>query len=462
MTECTFFLNFHSLRRGQQRDFSLGLLNGKGIPASRHLPALRAIGEAARAWAEPASSVKEEPAPSATLIETREISDYLYSDGSLNQSRLRLHLGWLSSEGAVRRLSCQPGAVVAGPCLFGREELLRAMRLELKAGHSLSLRAPRRFGKTSLLYALKADASASMTPVPCELWGITSPEEFVCEIMFRLWEERDRRKAQCLRERIRKELSAAQPDVAAWTKKAEAVIPRNGAVLLLDEFSEFLRSLRESKRIGEFVRWLADSLRRGRFQVACASSRAEAWILRSRKLELPKEIVPMNVPPLNRGRAAELMEELCYSEGISLCPTDVPKLLDLMGEGIPYFIHMAVQAWKSLLSQQPSPEDVYYRGLLGPAGYNLLREFQRLPTRYPPAQQKGAHAILDALSWGAAQEARLRRLYKKRVGGDDDFRDSLERLGEDWLIRKTSKTEYAFSSKILQDFWRNYPHQVAR
>ena len=88
------------------------------------------------------------------------LASYLFSSGEINGPRLGRHLTMLRETGRLHRFTVRPGAFAEGADLVGRDGRIADLLKILETG-SCHLRAPRRYGKTSLLRHLVKRYSAA-------------------------------------------------------------------------------------------------------------------------------------------------------------------------------------------------------------------------------------------------------------------------------------------------------------
>jgi hypothetical protein len=77
------------------------------------------------------------------------------------------------------------GPLVKGDDFFGREAFVKLASDKLKAGHVL-LAAPRRFGKTSVMYRLMDDPQWDYRIVHADLEHLTDPASLIAELTEKL------------------------------------------------------------------------------------------------------------------------------------------------------------------------------------------------------------------------------------------------------------------------------------
>lgn len=99
------------------------------------------------------------PSPDGAQFHAADLRSLLWADGAFNEARFHRHLDDVLRWGVPIQLIPRPSGIAEGRELFGREDVIAAVRRELARG-SCHLRAPRRYGKTSLLTRIDHDLAA--------------------------------------------------------------------------------------------------------------------------------------------------------------------------------------------------------------------------------------------------------------------------------------------------------------
>jgi hypothetical protein len=408
-------------------------------------------------------------------LETRPLADFLFADGLFNASRFKRHLREFASKNSPHLFLPRPGVPVLGLDLVGREDTLQLLQNTIEQGRSCHLRAPRRYGKTSLLMRMAESLPRS---VHIDLSDVGSLQGFLKGLL-----------RGCIRQPdARVSLSAVGPyrnwsdDTAAFNSIFEELLKQRGStlmpllretlraladgriVLLVDEFSIFLRAMLE-KEVSEITSFL-DMLHAIRTNAAsplvavfAGSAGLSAYIEFHGMQEQFADLMPVDVPPIAAEKARLLAEELFYGMGKlpSLAATD--RVTHLTGEddSVPYFVHALahVTAEETGLRREVREADVdraYQDRLLGPAGNIFFRDFLLRELTYPPSYRNCASAVLKRLSRqfpSAVGDVELQGFcdagcnYQKLMTCLEEDYD-LVRVDDGWRMR----------SKVLADRWR--------
>lgn len=443
--------------------FILALENRKGIVSPARLSAAYYhISQQARKFAaENGLSLSMQRPPDASPDSVRDLSDYVFADASPNDRRFQRHLGWLHNNKKIPVFPIRIRTYGGPEELVGRQEKIKEISAALEQKH-VSLRAPRTLGKTALLHFLKQRPPSGRKPAFVVCRGVSSPEAFVGRLVYALKEgEADPRDMQKAAEKAENEAKGSN-----WKEAMSRVLSGEGEFLLLvDEFTDFLRGLDETGTLEEFLEDFIDILGLPSVCFVFASSESEDRMFGKHAEDLNKLIEKIAVPPLSRHDAELLLEELVYCAGLTPRNGDMEAACDLIGEFVPYFVHAFAAAWQEAGRRSSSPEDitpesVYYNELLGLTGWNLLRDVVDMPKKYAEPRPKGARRILNRLAdCESEQESQLREHYGS-IGTDEGFEDTIERLTDDMLIARVGDRDnysFRFYSNLLKDFWKRYP-----
>ena len=280
------------------------------------------------------------------------------------------------------------------------------------------------------------------------------------------------------KEQIREDWRDAARRMLAELEKAETTV-----IFMFDELPAMLDRMIEKRgeaAARDFLAWFRtirleqkDVLRRHRFIVA--GSVGIDQILR--KLGAADKLVDfarLTVEPLDHATAQKLAEDLAQSFQITWNELFSPKLFELIGAPVPYFIHI----FFSQLGQLPLAkrrqfamadlEEIYQERVLGPTCRHYFNHYSQRLTRYGKTGEKTALAVLRAV----ANQKRISRLvlydiYRKSRGrnaNDQEFDELMADLEYDWYLRLDPDTnEFFFRLKVMQDWWhRWYPGQAVK
>ncbi len=467
---------------GGQKALTIHLQQREGEGMPTHEP-LRELHKAVDLWSEarPEIFVRSDlgVVPGAGAAR-RVLSDYQYAGGAVNGGRLRRHLGMLLEDGRIHTFSLRPGAPVEGRDLVGRRAALMALRQRLENG-SVHLAAPRRYGKTSTLRQLKKMLAEEERPC---LYIDVSPGINASWLLVTLVQE-------AMEDPLCRRSLEALPELADWPapdagprqtslagRRLEGSLSSNvrstghrllsalgsaGAVLLVDEFSIFLRRALDQSR--EEAKMIAEILARSRRapeptrQVLAGSAGLNSFLLFHDLAAHFDDLEGVPLAPLERQDAMVLTEELLYGERQSPSPEIVEEILEQVGAPIPFFLHAIIDAIreKSTETGRLDTEAVrwaYRVGLLGSRGNSHFREYQLDHQPYPESLRTAAAALLLDMAQdptGVPLE-QLRQVFVKSAPSSGDFEPLLSCLREDYdLIERDGR--WAMRSKVLRERW---------
>lgn len=415
-------------------------------------------------------------------VAIRPLSDYLWADGGMNTARLVRHLESYRQGRSPHLFQPRVGiTVVMEEEFIGRERPLAELEANISAKKSCHLRAPRRYGKSSLLGRV---AALRPQAVLLELSDIGTLPGFLKALVSRCM----RNKAACARlhelpaylswpavtdaASISQVFNAAFAEIMGSFGNAPVPLLREtmtaladaGIVLLIDEFSLFLREMLEKngadlKSFLEIFHRLRTQPDRPLTAVFAGSAGLSTYVELFGMHALFTDLVPVDIPPVTQGEAKLLAEELFYGMGKVPSPAAIARLVELTGndDTVPYFVHALAhytteQAGRKREIGVADVETAYYDRLLGPAGNICFRDFILRERAYPEGYRSCASPILKALSsrvLEAIPEAELKVLCGDRVVFDklmicleEDY--DLVRQGDTWRMR----------SRVIADRWR--------
>jgi uncharacterized protein len=467
---------------GGRRALAIHLQPAEGEETPTHEP-LRDLHKAVDVWnaTRPEIFVRSDlgvaPAPGALR---RMLADYQYADGNVNGGRLGRHLDMLLEDGRIHTFSLRPGAPVEGRDLVGRRDAIEALQQRLVSG-SVHLAAPRRYGKTSILRQLKKMLTEEKQPclyidvspgISASWLLVTLVQEAMEDAYCRRsletvpeladWPEPDAgpRQRSLAGRRLEKSLGT---NVRNAGRRLLSALGNAGAILLVDEFSVFLR--RALDRSQEQAKLIAELLAQSRRepkptrQVLAGSAGLKSFLLFHGLADPFSDLKTVPLPPLGRQDAAVLTEELLYSERQCPSPQVVQEILTQIGAPIPFFLHALIDAIreKSMETGRLDSEIVHwaYRvGLLGSRGNAYFREYKLDHQPYPKSLLRAAAALLLEVARrpkGVPQD-QLREIFGRKAQSPDGFESLLSCLQEDYDLTEHDG-RWAMRSKVLRERW---------
>ena len=398
------------------------------------------------------------------------------------------------------------GPPARGEDFFDREEMVATLWERLEGG-SILLAAPRRFGKTSLMYQLLDDPRDGWKPVHVDAESIREPVNFIIALLEALMAEQHVRRF--LLERWKKtgawfrgllsdaELSGPW-DVGIKIRLKEKIAPhwqQRGQALLqalrdydghrrllfiIDELPVMLHLFRDNDvsdaEARVFLYWFRKlrtdprvGLSNCRFLVG-GSIGIERYLSQLNAADSFNDFERVALTELAPDRAKELLQELLDHRKLSLSAACQRRILALIGAPIPYFIQIFVAEIANARASGRGPigpkrlDAIYHDQLLGAACKTYFQHYYDRLCRYDKPQERAAKELLKAIALAQAQgvsRGALRAIFRQALPGsahgDDDFARLIDDLENDFYIRYFRESAgYAFASKILCDWWRRH------
>jgi hypothetical protein len=477
----TLYASYSLVSEGERRCLAISLHDpSSDVPAGDRL---RQLHEAADSWMEQHQEISLRTdlsdAPPENSVSVG-LPEYLHAGGKVNGRRLQRHLGQLLTSGSLHRYAIRPGAPVEGADLVGREGLVTSI-LDLLGSGSCHLRAPRRYGKTSVLRRVEQKLMARRTPtVLVDLSPGRSPRWFFVTVASAVMDRPHTRQVAASLD----ELSAwPQHDCtpaarAAACKELASRISANpwrfghyllatladaGVVLLLDELSVFLRAaLSKQRSEAESLLLLLAELRRQQQlrMVLSGSAGLTSYVAFSGLTIHLQDVTPLDLPPLAREDAAGLSEELIYTTGSLPTPDAAEQVLAEVGEPVPYFVHALVNetcgSGRMETVNAALVRDAYRNRLLGPVGNFFFKLYRLRNQPYPAALLPAAASLLNELAshddgcpLSELERAFIATAPDEHSGG---LRLLLACLEEDYDLVE-SDGRWLMRCKVLRDRW---------
>lgn len=383
------------------------------------------------------------------------------------------------------------GGMAVGSAFYDREAVIRDIWELLQDKKNILFRAPRRFGKTSLLNHLSRHPQEGWQVCFVDLEGGDSAEKFVEKILTAMLEKEDF--DPCLPANLagqhiyaktdseqlailRTERKTIQND---WKKYAETLFnlveksPEATHVLfILDEVSFLIEDMLDQDDAEDHINALMTWFRELRTQctkiqfILSGSEHLPSFLnavgIDSRLDDLEK----VHLDLFNVETAREFIFLALAGQKVAASTGEIDLMLALLGNPIPYFLHLFLdalcRACKENKSLSPEEiESVYFHHLLGSGSKRYFESITRQLERY---RQYGgrikaaAKSVLDKLAIGENPVPReeLKTTWQERTGSSKGFDVILDLMHDDFYL-KTDEHEHVFiHSKLIKEWWRKY------
>lgn len=391
------------------------------------------------------------------------------------------------------------GPPVRGADLFGRERFVALLWRKLEAGHVL-LAAPRRFGKTSVMYRLIDQPEADYKIIHADLECFQEASDLIMELIVKISADTKLGKLLDGLGTVSKDiwtgLRSAVSEVEVFEckfKLKEQLHPNwqeNGRLLLkrisdsgqpvlfiLDEFPMMIdRMARLEGRREEAItllRWLramrvSPEMKNVRFLIA-GSIGIDSVLNDLGEISAINDFEKLRLEPFSPETAADFLTALAEADRLPLTDACKQKMLDLIGVLVPYFLQILfseVSKDYALGEAAITPEkieQIYRTKVLGVDCKTYFDHYYgRLRDYYQPQEEKAVKLLLRHLAVsGAMTSNSCYALYRSALNDAtiaDSFQNTLTNLENDFYIKYNEETaQYEFACKLLRDWWlRHY------
>lgn len=393
------------------------------------------------------------------------------------------------------------GNMVRGDDLWDRKKELLDLLVSLEKG-SVLLKAPRRYGKTSLINRLYEEPPRGWTVFYLDAEGSRSPEDFIAAIGELALRKLPAVKAKRwltaslssvldhigelsvadfrigLREAVRmdwREQGHSLVSVLAEFESPVAFIVDEFPVLVANiyrhagqdvavDFLRWFRSLRQDADLSK-VRWLTA----GSIAIETVVQRVGAGT------EVINDFDIVTLGPFSDETARSFIRALVKTDARLEPPTSemAQLILDTIGAAVPFFIQVLLKESVSLAVRrglgcltEEIVKEAYSEYVLGPANRTYFEHFyERLARDFDPVGARVAkRLVLEVARRGSVPTDDLRRLFLQVNEGKLDAPDLNEILvyveNEYYVRLDSTQGAYRFSTNLLRDWWLRYHDQV--
>ncbi|MCP4295968.1 MAG: AAA family ATPase [Proteobacteria bacterium] len=401
-----------------------------------------------------------------------------------------------------------PDFVIGGPArdedFWFRAEFLDNLRESLKKQNVLLL-APRRMGKTSVMYRLFDEPPDNTLVVHINVEHLDSPEDFIVKILNEFHEEhpdflRDilLTSGTWLRETIDRvdkfelfdvglQLRRSENPGDNWRENSNELIRQlrksNKKVLIIvDELPDFILNLQKKsgKDLEAFLHWFrvvrTDPKNRNIRWLTGGSVNITCTLDNIGKINLISDFQTEILPPFTREEVGQFVTRILNDREVPFDIEIIEEIIKLLGSPIPLFLQLLTQElhrhWKRNREQKITlqvVQKIYHKSLLGEQARDKFLYFRsRINEYYDSPAKELAWEVLDYLAnregikrdtlftfWQSEREkyGSMPQGSKKQ----DEFNNLLFHLSTDFYIEVDENQIYDFSNTLLKEWWkRNY------
>lgn len=395
------------------------------------------------------------------------------------------------------------GSVVRDEDFWFRKDFIADLWAAL-AKHNVLLVAPRRIGKTSVMYHLLDYPQDSWLVIHLNVEELRTPEEFFIDLLdavnehqpdfFRVilansWDflkgifsRIEAVEAYDFKVRIRKSEDLNKN----WRSRLDELMERvsgsgQKVLFIVDELPDMLNAMRchSDAACNDFLHWFRKtrekSLRGNVRWLVGGSVNLVAALDRNKTVNLINDLKVEVLRPFDEEEVRAFVSGMLNRYGITYEDTLIPRIHELLGAPIPFFLQLlteelyrhAKRHGKHLNADDATT--IFQKVLLGETARDKLQHFRsRIDIHYPEEDRDAVRRMLNHLSLSSNGVARLnlfqifRQAEERRTSARSagELECVLQRLllylQSDFYIEETTEGCYDFSSRLLKTWWKKY------
>ena len=385
-----------------------------------------------------------------------------------------------------------------------RKQFLRDLWRSIQK-HNVLLIAPRRIGKTSVMYRLLDAPKDKWLVIHLNVEELKTAGDFVISLVDAIREHQPNYFRDTLARgwgflkglfaRIEKieayefkvELRKSDDFKEKWEERATELIDqiagsRDKVLFIIDELPDMLNAMfsHAPDEYETFLHWFRKTRERSllcnvRWLVG-GSINLVASLDQQGKVKLINDLKPELLMPFSLGEVEEFVSRMFKKNRVPFDNTVIPRIHELLGSPIPYFLQMLTQElcrkWKHDRMGTMTAEtvtEVFNKTLLGEMARDKLQHYRsRINLHYQQGEQEAACYLLNKLSLSddGISRSTLVQLYRqieekkmhRRTGQTltEAFQRLLMYLQSDFYIEETKTDHYDFASRLLKTWWKKY------
>lgn len=332
---------------------------------------------------------------------------------------------------------------------------------------NIIIEAPRRAGKTSLMYQLvKKTRERGYNSYYIDMERTTTPVQFAAKLLIALDDEDIGSALDKKRKEIELGKSFQSNYRAVIETKLGKIAGRQKVILAIDECSylveEMLKEENSFSKVTDFLKWfreirIINSTIRFIFSGSIKIASFEKFL----KIDnFFYDCVEFPLRPFDSGSSLNLVEGLFYSADIYPPDYVADTIIHLTTPNFPYFLQIVTDEtikYYRAFREFPDREKIEFIIDQEIIGTNCRRYLDQLLInlrRYNPDEARGAKAILTHLS-GKEKETTnmLKEIYRLASGQTVNFAKVLDLLEYDFYIERKG-SNYYFNNEMIKKWWR--------
>lgn len=396
------------------------------------------------------------------------------------------------------------GSPARGDDFWFREEFVDNLWVSIKK-HNVLLVAPRRIGKTSVMYRMLENPKDNWMVIHLNVEDIKSPPDFFITLLDAIREHQpaflkdflakgwdffkgliagiEQVEAYDFKIQLRKKENLKENWQERIAQLVERVM-RSGldVLFIIDELPDMLNNmlLHSHDEYVSFLHWFRKTRElslKARIRWLIGGSVNLVSVLdKSGNVKLINDLKPEVLLPFTQEEVTTFITEMFNKEGVRYDSGVIRKINELLGSPIPYFLQMITQELCRVYNRNPDEQitgekvaEVFNKTLLGDMARDKLQHYRsRIDVHYAPEERDAACRLLNHLSL-CENGASHRVLYGIYIQIEDEktnprnsnalmqaFQRLLLHLQSDFYIEETKNGKFDFASRLIKVWWKKY------
>lgn len=390
---------------------------------------------------------------------------------------------------SMKNIAGQP---VRGNDFFERPTLLRQFQQKIKSGSSVLISAPRRVGKTSLMFHVQDTGMEGYHFIYLITESVNSENEYFKRILNKIFDTEFLTPLQKISKKAYRVLEdrAARVREVGKSVKFDKESTRNfrqefidtiksidlegrKIVLMIDEFSQTLENIIVDEDKNSAVRFLQanrelrqDPEINGKIQFVFAGSIGlENIVNRLNSINLVNDLESLKVPPLSAAESHRLMTGLCEDKPFDLSKTNRAYILDRVQWYIPYYIQLAISEISDIYLEKEAESEAktirITKKTIDMAFSRMLEHRQcfehwltRLRKAFKGEEYTFAKEFLNVISQKESIDTEEMLNLAQKLDIPGEYKDIVNSLVYDGYINNNDDPKvYRFNSPLLKMWW---------
>jgi hypothetical protein len=385
-----------------------------------------------------------------------------------------------------------------------REEFVESLWEALNK-HNILLLAPRRTGKTSVMYRMLDKPKDGWLVIHLNVEDLKTPVDFVISLIDAINEHQPRYLKEGLAKgwdflsgvlsRVEKievsefkiQLRKSDHSEIKWQDRGTELIERvfntkEKVLFIIDELPDMLGGMltQSLDEYADFLHWFRKirerSLKNNLRWLLGGSVNLIATLDQQALVKLVNDLKVEPLPSFSEGEVGNFVRNMLLGRGVKFDDTVVPRILKLLGAPIFLFLQMLTQElyrlWKrnsTIPLSAAAVDEVYDKSLLGEMARDKLQHYRtRIDVHYPQREREAVCHLLGnlCLSDKGLSHTSLFQIYRRMEERRSDartgpalsqaFQRLLLHMQSDFYIEQRGDGNYDFASRLLKRWWKKY------